>query len=344
MTRPMNRQWLLERRPEGLVSPQDFRLVRVPAPEPADGEALVRNLYLSIDPTQRGWMAADTYLPAVRIGDVMRSFAVGQVVESRHPALRPGQRVQGLFGWQDYAVARPGTPSSPTPVPSGLPIETAMSALGLTGITAYFGLLEVGRPRPGETVVVSGAAGATGSAAAQIARIAGCRVVGIAGGAEKCRFLVEDLGLDGAVDYKSENVAARLRELCPAGIDVFFDNVGGPALDAALQLLALRGRIVLCGGISHYNDARPASGPASYLNLVSRRGRMEGFIVLDYLARSGEAVTALSGWLREGKLKDRVDVMEGLENAPAALRRIFEGRNSGKQLVKVASPDPDPAP
>ncbi len=338
MTRPMNRQWLLERRPEGLVSDQDFRLVEGPAPEPSDGEALVRNLYLSIDPTQRGWMAMDTYLPAVKIGEVMRSFAVAQVVESRHPALKAGQLVQGLFGWQDYALARPGTSTSPTPVPAGVPIETAMSALGLTGITAYFGLLEVGRPRPGETVVVSGAAGATGSAAAQIARIAGCRVIGIAGGEEKCRYLVDELGLDGAVDYKAPDVGARLRALCPSGIDVFFDNVGGPVLDLVLLQLALRGRVVLCGGISHYNDARPTPGPANYLALVSKRGRMEGFIVLDFLSRAGEAVAALAGWLRAGKLKDRVDVVEGLENAPAALRRLFEGRNRGKQLVRLASP------
>ena len=342
MTRPTNRQWLLARRPEGLVSEEDFRLAEAPAAEPSDGEALVRNLYLSIDPTQRGWMAGDTYLPAVKIGEVMRSFAVGQVVESRHPALRQGQIVQGLFGWQDYAIARPGSSSSPTPVPSGIPVETAMSVLGLTGITAYFGLLDVGRPRPGETVVVSGAAGATGAAAAQIAKIAGCRVIGIAGGPEKCRYLVDDLGLDGAVDYKSENLARRLRELCPSGIDVFFDNVGGPALDVVLLLLAMRGRIVICGGISHYNDARPTAGPANYLALISKRGRMEGFLVLDYLSRAGEAVSALSGWIRDGKLKDRVDVVDGLENAPSALLRVFEGKNRGKQLVKLASPAPAP--
>jgi NADPH-dependent curcumin reductase CurA len=342
VTQQTNHQWLLARRPEGTVTAEDFRLAEGPAPDPSDGEALVRNLYLSVDPTQRGWMAGDTYLPAVKIGEVMRSFAVGQVIESRHPGLRPGQIVQGLFGWQDFAIARPGSSTSPTPVPSGVPIETAMSALGLTGITAYFGLLDVGRPRPGETVVVSGAAGATGSVAAQVARIAGCRVIGIAGGAEKCRYLVDELGLDGAVDYKSEDLARRLREFCPSGVDVFFDNVGGPALDAVLLLLALRGRIVLCGGIYHYNDARPTGGPANYLSLVSKRGRMEGFIVLDYLSRSGEAVAALSGWLRDGKLKDRVDVVDGLASAPAALLRVFEGKNRGKQLVKLADPSPAP--
>jgi NADPH-dependent curcumin reductase CurA len=336
----VNRQWLLARRPEGLVSSGDFQFVESPAPEPGDGEALVRNLYLSVDPTQRGWMAGDTYLPAVKIGEVMRSFAVGEVAESRHPAFKPGQLVQGLFGWQDWAIARPGTPSSPTPVPAGVPVETAMSVLGLTGITAYFGLLDVGRPKPGETVVVSGAAGATGSAAAQIAKIAGCRVIGIAGGPEKCAYLTGDLGLDGAVDHRGANVGKALRELCPKGIDVFFDNGGGPVLDMVLGQLAMRGRVVLCGGIAHYNDALPARGPANYLALVMKRGRMEGFIVLDYLARAGEAVTALSGWLREGRLKDRVDVIQGLENAPAALLRLFEGKNQGKQLVRLASPSP----
>ncbi len=340
MSRPVNRQWLLARRPEGLVSSGDFQFVESPAPEPTDGEALVRNLYLSVDPTQRGWMAGDTYLPAVKIGEVMRSFAVGEVAESRHPAFKPGQLVQGLFGWQDWAIARPGTSSSPTPIPSGVPVETAMSVLGLTGITAYFGLLDVGRPKPGETVVVSGAAGATGSAAAQIAKIAGCRVIGIAGGPEKCAYLTGELGLDGAVDHRGANVGKALRELCPKGIDVFFDNVGGPVLDLVLGQLAMRGRVVLCGGIAHYNDALPARGPANYLALVMKRGRMEGFIVLDYLARAGEAVAALSGWLRDGRLKDRVDVVQGLENAPAALLRVFEGKNQGKQLVRLAAPSP----
>jgi NADPH-dependent curcumin reductase CurA len=198
----------------------------------------------------------------------------------------------------------------------------------------------VGRPKPGETVVVSGAAGATGSAAAQIARIAGCRVIGIAGGPEKCAYLTGELGLDGAVDYRAGDVGKALRALCPKGIDVFFDNVGGPVLDVVLGQLALRGRIVLCGGIAHYNDAQPSSGPANYLALVVKRGRMEGFIVLDYLARAGEAVSALAGWMREGRLKDRVDVVHGLENAPAALLRLFEGRNQGKQLVRLAAPSP----
>jgi len=335
---PTNRQWLLARRPRGMVSPEDFRWAEAPVPEPADGEVLVRNLLLSCDPTQRGWMASDTYLPKVRLGDVMRSFAAGEVAASRHPAFREGDLVQGLFGWQDWALARPGTPSAPSPLPAGVPLETAMSALGLTGITAYFGLLEVGRPKAGETVVVSGAAGATGSAAGQIARILGCRVVGIAGGPEKCRWLTGELGFDAAIDYRSEKVAKRLRETCPDGIHVYFDNVGGEILDAALANLARGGRVVLCGAIARYNDLTAEAGPRNYLSLLVNRGRMEGFIVLDYMPRAAEAVAALGGWLREGRLKDRVDVVEGLENAPAALARLFTGENRGKQLVRVARP------
>jgi NADPH-dependent curcumin reductase len=338
VSRPVNRQWLLARRPEGLVSVEDFKLAESAVAEPGEGEVLVRNLYLSCDPTQRGWMAGDTYLPAVKIGEVMRAFAVGEVAASRHPAFKPGQVVQGAFGWQEWALARPGSASSPTLVPPGVPVETSMSALGLTGITAYFGLLEVGRPKPGETVVVSGAAGATGSVAAQIARIGGCRVVGIAGGPSKCEYLTKELGVDAAIDYRSADVAKALRAACPRGIDVFFDNVGGPVLDVVLAQLALRGRIVVCGGISQYNATTPVPGPANYLALVVKRARMEGFLVLDYLSRSAEAVTALAGWLRDGRLKDRVDVADGIENAPAALLRVFEGRNLGKQLVRVGRP------
>jgi NADPH-dependent curcumin reductase CurA len=340
MSDRINRQWTLARRPHGLVQAEDFRLVEGPVPTPSDGEVLVRNLFLSCDPTQRGWMATDTYLPAVRIGEVMRAIAGGVVVESRHHAFKPGQLVTGKFGWQDWALARPGTAEAPAPVPPGVPLETALSILGLTGITAYFGLLEVGRPQPGETVVVSGAAGATGSAVGQIARIKGCRVIGIAGGPEKCRLLTEELGFDAAIDYRSEDVADRLKALCPKGIDVFFDNVGGEILDAALARLAMNGRVVLCGAISRYGDDQPAPGPRNYLNLLMRRGRMEGFIVLDYMKRAAEAVGALAGWLREGRLKDRIDVVEGFEQAPAALARLFTGENRGKQLVRIADPPP----
>jgi len=331
-----NRQWLLARRPTGMITPDDFQWVEGPVPAPADGEVLVRNLLLSVDPTQRSWIAGDTYLPAVKIGEVVRSFAVCSVVESKHPRFKAGQLVQGLFGWQDYACVKPGTPSAPGPVPEGVPLETAMSALGATGITAYFGLLEIGRPKAGETVVVSGAAGATGSAVGQIAKIQGCRVIGIAGGAEKCRWLVDEYGFDAAVDYKAENVGKRLRELCPGGIGVVFDNVGGDILDAALARLAMRGRVVLCGAIARYNDSTQAPGPKNYLNLLVQRGRMEGFIVLDYFPRAPEATAAIARWMKEGKFKDRVDVQEGLENAPSTLARLFKGENRGKQLLRIA--------
>jgi NADPH-dependent curcumin reductase len=333
MTEMKNRQWLLARRPEGALKDSDFTFVESDIPAPGEGEVLVRNLVLSCDPTQRAWIAGDTYLPAVKIGEVVRSFGAGRIEASNHPGFKAGDIVLGLVGWQDYAATNPNGLNK---LPPGAPIELAMGALGMIGITAYFGLLDIGRPKEGETVVVSGAAGATGSLVGQIAKIKGCHVIGVAGGAEKCRWLTHDLGFDAAIDYKADNVKARLKELCPKGIDVFFDNVGGPILDAALARLALRGRIVLCGGISSYDAAEPPAGPRNYLNLVSKRGRMEGFLVTDYMPRANEAIGALAGWIKEGKLKHRVDVQHGLENAPATLRRLFEGRNEGKQLLRVA--------
>jgi NADPH-dependent curcumin reductase CurA len=341
MRTSINRQWLLARRPQGLMSADDFKWTESPVPEPGEGEILVRNVYLSCDPTQRGWAASDTYLPAVKIGDVMRSFAVGRVMASRDPQFPVGQMVQGLFGWQDYCVTRSGGPYPILPVPPGVPIETAMSILGNTGMTAYFGLLEVGRPHLGETVLVSGAAGATGSAVGQIAKIQGCRAVGIAGGPEKCRYLTNELGFDASIDYKSENVMTRLRETCPRGVDVYFDNVGGRILDAALMHLAFHGRVVICGSISIYNDVASASGPKNYLKLLTQRGRMEGFVVLDYMPRAAEAIEAMTRWIQEGRLKDQVDVQDGLENAPAAVARLFRGENRGKQLLRIADPTTD---
>lgn len=335
MTDLINRQWLLARRPRGLISADDFQWVERPVPEPAEGEVLIRNLFLSCDPTQRGWLSRDTYLPAVAIGEVVRSIAAGEVVRSRHPNFEPGQVVQGMFGWQDYVAAGPGTPSAPEPVLPNVPIEAALGVLGLNGLTAYFGLLDIGRPEAGETIVVSGAAGATGSAAGQIAKIKGCRVIGIAGGADKCRYLTE-LGFDEAIDYKKEDVGARLKETCPKGIDIYFDNVGGEILEKVLALLARRGRVVLCGAIAQYNDEAPAPGPRNLSQLIIRRGRMEGFLALDYMGRVSEAFLDLYAWVTEGTLKYRVDVLNGLENAPAALARLFKGENQGKQLVKIA--------
>ena len=338
MSQGNNRQWLLARRPQGVVSAGDFRFNETDVPEPGEGEILVRNHYLSCDPTQRGWMARETYMPAVPIGGVMRAIAGGEVVRSRDPCFSLGQPVQGFFGWQDYAVAKATDALPILPIPDGFSIPECMSALGLTGLTAYFGLLDVGQAKAGETVLVSGAAGATGSTVGQIAKIKGCRVVGIAGGPEKCRYLTHELGFDAAIDYKSDNLITALRTHCPNGVDVFFDNVGGVILDTALIFLALRGRVVVCGAISTYNDEAQAPGPKNYVRLLIRRGRMEGFLVLDYYHRAGEAIAALSGWLREGKLKDRLDVVEGFENAPAALGRLFTGENRGKQLVKIANP------
>jgi NADPH-dependent curcumin reductase CurA len=333
---PTNRRWLLARRPGGALTAEDFTWDEAPAPEPADGEILVRNTCLSCDPAQQGWMTVDTYLPAMKTGEVIRSIAVGEVLASRDPAFTPGQRVQGMFGWQEYATARQGGPYPIIPVPADVSDETALSAMGSTGITAYFGLLEIGRPKPGETVVVSAAAGATGSVVGQIAKIIGCRAIGIAGGAEKCRYLTEELGFDAAIDYRSDNIITRLRETCPKGIDVYYDNVGGKVLDAALLRLAMRGRVVICGAISGYGQAGGPPGPRNYFRLLTQRGRMEGFVVLDFLPRASEAMAAIGGWMREGKLKDRVDVMRGLENAPAALGRVFTGANQGKQVVTIA--------
>jgi len=337
----VNRQWRLARRPVGPVSPDDFTWSEAPLPLLTDGQVLVQTLYLSVDPTQRGWMAADTYLPAIGIGDVIRSVGVGQVLESRHPRFAPGQLVQGGLGWQDFLSSDGGGElplSRLTGAVDAAQIPLFMSVLGLTGITAYFGLLEVGRPREGETVVVSGAAGATGSVVGQIARIKGCRVIGIAGGPDKCAWLTKEAGFDAAIDYKAEKVDRRLAELCPQGIDVFFDNVGGDILDAALANLAMRGRVVLCGAIAKYNDKTPPVGPRNYLSLLVKRGRMEGFLVLDYMKRAGEAVAALSEWVREGRVKHEEDIQVGLENAPATLLRLFEGKNRGKQLLKVSDP------
>ena len=330
-----NRQWRLASRPTGLVDESNFRWTEEDAPSPKDGEVLVRTLTLSMDPTQRGWMARDTYLPAVAIDAVMRSTGGGRVVESRHPNFAPGDVVTGMLGWQDYAVLPGAGISAPMKVPPGVALPLALSTLGITGLTAYFGLLDVGRPAPGDTVVVSGAAGATGSVAAQIAKIKGCRAIGIAGGKDKCDWLTREAGLDAAIDYKSEDVGARLRELCPKGIDVYFDNVGGDILDRALARLARRGRVVLCGGISQY-DADVPVGPKNYMNLIVQRGRMEGFLITDYIPRFGDAIRELAGWVTSGKLKDRVDVQEGLENAPRTLQRLFTGANVGKQLLHVA--------
>lgn len=332
----VNRQWLLARRPVGMVQESDFEWAESPVPEPADGQVLVRTLWLSFDPAMRGWMEdRKSYIPPVPLGGPMRAGGVGQVVASKHPRWQPGELVQGMLGWQDYATLPGDTLAR---VPEGVPPTWVLGVLGITGLTAYFGLLDLGKPQPGETVVVSGAAGATGSVAGQIARIQGSRVVGIAGGPEKCRWLVEQARFDAAIDYEHENVAERLAALCPKGVDVFFDNVGGEILDAVLARIALRARVVLCGGISRYNEKELPPGPRNYMQLVIQRGRMEGFIVLDYAARFGEGVAKLREWVESGELVHEEDVQLGLEHAPRTLQRLFRGENRGKQLLKVAEP------
>ena len=337
-----NRQWLLASRPVGMVTEANFEFRESPLPEPADGEVLIRNLYVSFDPAMRGWMEdRESYLPPVAIGEPMRAGCVGQVVESKNANFAVGDLVQGMFGWQEYAIGAASGLAAPTKVPAGMPMTLPLGAMGVTGFTAYFGLLDLGEPKPGETVVVSGAAGATGQVAAQIARIKGCRVIGIAGGEEKCRWLREQARVDATVDYKNEDVEARLQELCPNGIDVYFDNVGGRMLEIVLGLIAMNARIVLCGGISGYNDEKPTPGPNNIMNLVLQRGRMQGFIVLDYLARAAEAVSDLGTWIKEGEIAYTEDIQEGIENAPQTFFRLFEGRNLGKQLLKLADPPID---
>lgn len=334
-----NRQWLLADRPIGRpLAETDFRWSQSAMPVARDGELVVQTLWLGCDPAQKGWMEnSANYEAPMDIGAVMRGRTVGRVIESRAPAFAAGDIVAGFWGWQDYAAV-PGRrdPVLLEPVDKDQPPHAALSILGSTSLTAYFGLLETGRPRPGDTVVVSGAAGATGSIAGQIARIAGCRVVGIAGGRDKCNWLTAELGFDAAIDYKTEDVRRSLRTHCPNGIDVFYDNVGGEILNLALARLAMNARVVICGGISRYEQDRSAPGPENYFNLVFMRARMEGFIVRDYAPRFAEARRRLWHWAQAGKLKAREDVQVGLESAPRALMRLFRGENTGKQLVKVA--------
>jgi NADPH-dependent curcumin reductase len=336
MSGSKNRQWILAARPTGNLTGNEFRWNEAPIPQPADGQVLVRNLWLSFDPTQRGWMARDSYLPMIPLGEVMRAFGVGQVIETRLPEFKKGDLVQGMFGWQDYVAADAQTPGGLRKLAPQMPPNVALSLFGITGTTAYFGMTEIGQLKAGETVVVSGAAGSIGSVAGQIAKIKGCRVIGTAGGKEKCDWLVQVASFDGAIDYKSEDVGTRLSALCPNGIDVFFDNVGGIVLNEVLARINLKARIVLCGAISRYNEAVLPPGPANYFNLTPKRARMEGFIILDYVPRFPEAFEALGRWQSEGKLVQKEDVAVGLENAPRTLMRLFTGENFGKQLLRIA--------
>ena len=318
-----NRQYRLAARPVGLPEASDFELAEAPVGEPGEGEVLVRVLFASMDPAMRGWMTdRPSYVPPVGIGEVMRALGIGEVVASRFPGIEPGEHVVGLLGIQDYAIA---------------PLPVFIGTLGMPGMTAYFGLLDIGRPQAGETVVVSGAAGAVGSIVGQIAKLKGCRVVGIAGGAEKCSYIVAELGFDAAIDYKSEDVAAALAEKCPDGIDIYFDNVGGEILDAALTRLARGARVIICGAISQYNATGELKGPSNYLSLLVNSATMTGFVVSNYYSRYGEAAAEMAGWLSSGKLLSREDIVTGIENFPAALLRLFSGENNGKQVLQIAA-------
>ncbi len=336
----INRQWLLASRPNGMVSEANFDYVETPIPEIQAGEVLVRNLYLSFDPTQRGWMTdRESYLPPVEIGAPMRAGSVGQVMSSQHPDYAVGQLVQTTGCWQDYVVAAPGRgPMGLTILPENVSPEMMLSVFGITGLTAYFGLLDIGDPKPGETVLVSGAAGATGSVVGQIAKIKGCRVVGIAGGAKKCAWLKEEGGFDDVIDYKSEDVGEAIQRTCPDRVDVFFDNVGGAILEATLDHIALHSRIVMCGAISGYNSDSAVPGPKNLMNIISRRTKMQGFIILDYIDQAPSAIAQLGEWIAKGQMRFEVDVQTGFENIPATLKRLFTGENMGKQLLKIADP------
>ncbi len=335
MSATINTAWHLATRPTGLASAANFEWRETALPELADGQVRVRTIWLSIDPTNRIWMNdADSYLPKLALGEVMRGIGIGAVEESRDASLRVGDVVQGMLGWQRYCLSPARALTRLPPIP--LPLSAHFGLLGHIGLTAYFGLTDVAQARAGETLVVSAAAGAVGSLAVQIGKVLGLRVVAIAGGAEKCRWLSEELGADAVIDYKAEDLAAGLARACPEGIDVDFENVGGRTLDAVLARINRGARIALCGLISQYNASAPEPGPSNLGQLLMQRGRMQGFIVLDYLDRAQEAAEKLIAWHLAGRLKYRLDVSDGLESAPAALHKLFTGANTGKLLLRVS--------
>ena len=334
------KRWVLQRRPVGDIKPGDLALVEEPIRDLADGEVLVRTLYLSLDPTNRIWMSdQDQYMPPVQIGDTMRGGSLGIVERSRSDRFKQGDVVNtGLGGWTSHVIAN-GAMLMPAPQLPGVPLTAYMSVLGATGLTAWFGLCDIGKPQPGETVVVSAAAGAVGSIVGQIARLKGARVIGIAGGKAKCDWLVNDLGFDGAIDYKNEDVGAALDRLCPNGVDVNFENVGGDIMDAVFNRMNNFGRMPLCGMISTYNDDGRPTGPTDFSRILMHRLTVRGFIITDFLPRAAEAMAELIPWVMEGKLKWKVHVDQGLEGAMDSLQRLFTGDHDGKLLIQV-SPEP----
>jgi NADPH-dependent curcumin reductase CurA len=331
----INHQFRLAARPVGLPKRSDFTYTEEPVTDPGPGQILVKILYVSLDPAMRGWMnEGRSYIAPVGIGDVMRAGAVGRVMASQNPGFAVGDHVVGMFGMQEYALSDGKGITKVDPKLASLPVY--LGTLGMPGLTAYFGLLEVGALKAGDTVVVSGAAGAVGMPSGQIAKIKGARAVGLAGGKEKCEFVVQELGFDACIDYKKDDVKDALREHCPNGINVYFDNVGGAILDAALANLARGARVVICGAISQYCSTSGVKGPDNYLSLLVNSARMEGFVVFNYAARYAEALREMAGWRAAGQLKSREDVVAGLETFPETLLKLFSGENFGKLVIKVA--------
>ncbi|HEX2648959.1 MAG TPA: NADP-dependent oxidoreductase [Burkholderiales bacterium] len=335
---PQNRQYRLAARPVGMAKASDWSFTSEPVADPAEGQVLVKVLQLSLDPAMRGWMnEGRSYIPPVGIGEVMRAIGIGKVQASKNPAFAAGDLVTGGFGIQEYClVADPKKLGLHKIDPRlGTPAQW-LNALGMPGMTAYFGLLEVGQPKEGDTVVVSGAAGAVGQTVGQVARIKGCRVVGIAGGKAKCDFVVNELKFDACIDYKTGNVRDGLKQHCPNGVDVYFDNVGGEILDVVLTRINRHARIVICGAISQYNNTTPVKGPSNYMMLLVARARMQGMVVFDYADRYGEAVKQIAQWMKEGKFLSKEDVVPGIENFPATMNKLFSGENFGKLVLKIA--------
>ncbi len=329
-----NTQIKLAQRPVGLPTADTFNIEKNPIPVPAEGEVLLKTKFISLDPAMRGWMNdARSYIPPVGIGEVMRAGTVSEVVESKHGKYRVGDILVGNAGVQEYITTDGRGYHSVDPKLAPLPVF--LGTLGMPGFTGYFGLMRIGEPKAGETVLVSGAAGAVGSIVGQIAKIKGCRVVGIAGGKAKCDYIVNELGFDAAIDYKAGNLRADMKAACPKGIDVYFDNVGGEILDLALTRLNMHARIIICGAISQYNNTTPVKGPANYLSLLVSRAKMQGMVVFDYAKDYGIAAQEMAGWMQEGKLKSREDVYEGIENFHETFLRLFSGEKMGKLVLKV---------
>jgi hypothetical protein len=330
---------LLNARPVGDIKDSDFKYQESAKPAIGNGQILARNLYLSLDPAMRGWMRdMESYIEPVKVGEVMRGGTIAEVVESKAPGYEKGDKVFGLGGWQDFVAYGPGGLPGKLPANVPLPLTNFLSVLGITGMTAYFGFLDVCEPKAGETLVVSTAAGAVGSIVCQLGKIKGCRVVGLAGADDKCAWVTGDLGADVCINYKTQDVAKELRKACPKGVDMYFDNVGGAILNTVLGMLNVGARVSICGAISQYNDVTPPPGPSNYLRLLTHRSKMQGFIVTDYMPRFPEAMQQMGQWIGQGKIKHREDVVEGLENAPKAILKLFNGSNEGKLIVHIADP------